>query len=109
MSRETPIVQVTVFTPHEGQLDDFIRRQMEGLPRFGDIPGWHGTRLYRSLDGRTAVLIARFESLEDQQRLSETETFAAHRATLLPLLEGVSSAPYELVYERSPDSTPQPA
>jgi heme-degrading monooxygenase HmoA len=102
MPGDTHILQVTVFTPHEGELGEFIRRQLEGLPRFGDIPGWRGTRLYRSVDDKTAVLISKWDSVEDQRRLGETELFAAHRATLLPLLETVSSGQYELVYERAP-------
>jgi heme-degrading monooxygenase HmoA len=109
MSGDTHILQVTVFTPHEGELGEFIRRQLEGLPKFGDIPGWRGTKLYRSVDDKTAVLISRWDTVADQQRLGETELFAAHRATLLPLLETASSGSYELIYERAPGEAAEAA
>src|SRR5437588_859795 len=50
MPKDTHILQVTVFTPRGGQLDEFVRRQLEGLPKFGDIPGGRGSLFYRSLD-----------------------------------------------------------
>ncbi|HTK35792.1 MAG TPA: antibiotic biosynthesis monooxygenase [Caulobacteraceae bacterium] len=103
MPKDTHVLQVTVFTPHEGQLDAFVRRQLEGLAKFGDIPGSRGSRFYRSLDNRTAVLISSWDSTEDVQRFGQTELFAAHRATLLSLLESASSGAYELVYERRPE------
>lgn len=109
MPADTHILQVTVFTPHEGRLGEFIRRQLEGLPKFGDIPGWRGTRLYRSVDDRSAVLISRWDSVADQQRLGETDLFAAHRETLLPLLETASSGAYELIYEREPSGAAEAA
>jgi heme-degrading monooxygenase HmoA len=105
-AKDTHIVQITVFTPNEGQLDAFVNRQLEGLPKFGDIPGSLGSKLYRSLDSRTVVMISRFESAADQARFSATDAFGAHRATILPLLETVSGGQYELIYERAPSGVP---
>lgn len=108
-AKDTAIVQITIFTPHEGQLDAFVNRQLEGLPKFGDIPGSLGSKLYRSLDSRTVVMISRFETADHQARFSATDAFAAHRATILPLLETVSGGQYELIYERTPSPATEPA
>jgi len=108
-SRDTHVVQITIFTPNAGQLDEFVKRQVAGVPAFGDIPGWRGTKLYRALDGGNAVMVTHFDSVEDQKRFAATAAFAAHRETLLPLLESASGGPYELVYERAPSGAPQPA
>ena len=97
------ITQITIFNLQPGQTDEFIRRQMEGLPKFGAIPGSLGSKLYRSLDGKSVVMVSRFESVEHQGRLAATAQFAAHRETLLPLLESSSGGQYELIYERAPN------
>jgi len=94
------VAVINVFTPRSGKLDEFVRVQQAALPGFrGRIPGLRGSRLYRSLDGRNAVLISVFERAEDFQRFRQSDLFTAQRDRIAPLLERADPGLYELVYE----------
>jgi len=97
-----PIIHVTVFEPRPGQMDPFIARQTEGLPRFGVIPGWRGSTLYRDRDGRKAILVTVWDDETAHRSFTETDAFRNHREGLIPLLEGASGGFYDPVYRRAP-------
>ncbi|HET6971787.1 MAG TPA: antibiotic biosynthesis monooxygenase family protein [Phenylobacterium sp.] len=97
------ITQITIFNPHPGQLDAFVRHQVEGLSKLGAVPGSLGSKLYRSLDGQNVIMVSRFESAADQDRFAASAQFAAHREMILPFLESRSGGQYELIYERTPE------
>ena len=94
------IAVVNVFTPKAGQLDAFVAVQKAGLPALrGKVPGLRGSRFYRALDERTALLLSVFESAEHFDQFRQSELFAAHRDKLTPLLERTDPHVYQLVYE----------
>jgi heme-degrading monooxygenase HmoA len=91
---------INIFTPKPGKLDEFLEIQVAQQRRFaGNIPGWRGSRLHRSLDGTTAAAITIFDSVADHQRWLQTEDFKAHFQRIEPLIERADRGWYELVQE----------
>lgn len=98
--RPRPVVIINTFTTKPGKLDEFIALQDAARRRFaGQIPGLRGSRMHRSLDGQTAVLITAFDTLDDQKSWLATELFAQHRTQILPLIEQASPKAFEIIYE----------
>jgi len=98
--RQRPVVIINTFITKPGKLDEFIALQDAARRRFaGHIPGLRGSRMHRSLDGETAVLITAFDTLDDQKSWLESELFAAHRTQILPLIEQASPKAFEIIYE----------
>lgn len=98
--RRRPVIVINTFVVKPGQIDAFIALQDSARARFaGLVPGLRGSRMHRALDGRTAVLMTAFDSLDDQKALLASELFAAHREQLLPLIEQASPGAYEIAYE----------
>ena len=97
---DRPVVAINMFTPKPGQLDEFIRTQAAETVRLGDAArrmGWIGNRIYRTQDGRAAVVVTMFESAAAQNRWAASNLFAEHRRLIEPMLEGVESTPCELM------------
>jgi heme-degrading monooxygenase HmoA len=95
-----PVQVINTFNVKPGKMDEFVSVQQNARQQlFGDIPGLRGSRLHRSLDGATAVLIAVFDSPEDNVRFQATPEFAEHRKRLAPLIEKASPSVYETAYE----------
>ena len=95
-----PVVLINTFTLKPGKMDEFLALQTEALQRFrGHIPGWRGGRLHRAVDGDTAVLMSVFDSADAHRRFLETAGFDEHRQRVLPLVEDVQPAYYEIVHE----------
>lgn len=94
-----PITIINRFAVKPGKMDEFIERQRSfgALLRQGPS-GFIGGRMYRALDGNTAVLLSQFESAEAQEKLRGQEVFQQHVAGLQPLLESVSPNFYQEVY-----------
>lgn len=102
-----PVAVLNVFTPKAGWLDAFIEVQRTSLPGLTrQIEGFRGSRLYRALDGRNAVLLTVFESAEDFQQFAASPSFAAHREKLSTMLESAAPGVYELVYEAGSIASP---
>jgi len=65
----TPFVTNQRDTPKAGKLAEFMERQLAQQRRLrGEVQGLVGSRLFRSADDRSAVLIAVFETEEDAKR-----------------------------------------
>jgi quinol monooxygenase YgiN len=97
---QRPVVNVSVITPKPEHFEEFMALQLAQLQRTrGQVQGVIGSRLFKSLDNRSVVLIAIFESAEASQRFREDERLRAHLARVQPLIERAASGPYEMVYE----------
>ena len=91
-----PVVLVNVFTPKPGQLDAFVDAQVGEYRRLlGKVAGWRGNRIHRSLDGKTAVNYAVFESLAVYKGWRDSELFADHLKVIEPLVERAEPGLYE--------------
>jgi quinol monooxygenase YgiN len=94
------VVNVSVITPKPEHFDEFMALQLAQMRATrGQVQGVIGSRLFKSLDNRSVVLVAVFESAEASQRFREDERLRAHLARVQPLIERAASGPYEMVYE----------
>lgn len=95
-----PVAFVNIFTLKPGKLDEFIALQKINLERsVGNVPGWRGSRLHRSIDGNTAIMISTFDSVADHKRVHQTQGFAEHIAKVGPLIEAAVPGYYQVVHE----------
>ena len=80
-----------------GMMDEFIdaqRKFASALPPCGLVGG----RMYRSLDGRSAVLVSIFASQTQQEELAQRADFKEHLRTLQPFVDSSSPGLYEEAY-----------
>jgi heme-degrading monooxygenase HmoA len=97
-----PVVLINVFTPKPGKLDAFIETQKAELERLSQeaaIQGWRGSRLHRAVDGKTAVMVTVFDTIDDHKHWVATHAFAEHLDRIRPLIERAEPGYYELVAE----------
>jgi quinol monooxygenase YgiN len=91
------VTVVNRMTIKPGRIDEFIAAQQKfaaGLPPCGLVGG----RMYRSVDGRSAVLVSVFESKGAADAVFERDDFKAHLQRLQELVESSSPAFYEEAY-----------
>jgi heme-degrading monooxygenase HmoA len=94
------VVGISVITPKPGLFDEFMKLQLVQPERLrGKVAGLRGSRLYRARDGRSVVLVALFETAEDQKRFSESAVLQEHLALVRPLVEPAAPVLYETAYE----------
>lgn len=97
---EGPVILINLFTPKPGQLEAFISAQTGEYRRLqGKVAGWKGNRLHRSLDGKTAVNYAVFQSLDAYKAWRESALFAEHVEVIRPFVEKSEPGLYEPLYE----------
>ncbi len=98
--RLRPIVIINTFTAKPEKAGRIHRPAGRGAaPLRGSDSRLRGSRMHRSLDGETAVLITAFDTMDDQKNWLATELFAQHRAQILPLIEQASPKAFEIIYE----------
>lgn len=94
-----PVVSISVITPNPGQLDAFMELQLAQHQRVqGQVPGLVGSRLFRALDGASAVLISIFDTPEAQQRFGESEAFKGHIQKVRPLMDTSERGMFEVAF-----------
>lgn len=107
---EIPVTHINVFTPNPGMMDQFVAAQLDGLPKFGAIPGSRGSYFYCADDRSCAVLVTHWDNEAAHRRFMESESFARHRARLLPLIARSEGRYHRLLFTRAPaavaDATP---
>ncbi len=97
-----PVVLVNTFHAKPGKLDEFIELQLLEQHRMAvtaAASGWRGSRLHRSLDGKTAVVVAVFESHAAQQAWSRRTAVSDYVTQIEPLLDHVESQTCAMVFE----------
>jgi heme-degrading monooxygenase HmoA len=94
------VVNVSIITPKPGKSGEFMDLQLAQVNRLrGKVQGLLGTRLFRSNDNRTIVLVSAFATAEDSQRFRESRDLTDHLANVRPLIESATAGGYETVYE----------
>ncbi len=92
-----PVTVINRIMVKPGMMDEFIAVQR----RFAESPssrGFMGGRMYRSVDGRSAVLVSTFQSKNAQEDMFQRAEFKEHLAKLQPLVESSSPSVYEEAY-----------
>ena len=95
-----PLFNINILTTKPGMVDEFIRLQLDGLPRLGPLPGLTESRLFRAEDGTGVVLMSGYETEEAFRDFQRSTAFQNERAKMAPLVENVRPAFYRLVHER---------
>lgn len=91
-----PFVLINSFTPKPGKLDELAALLEAARNCFSDtISGFHGGRIYRDLDGNSALLIGVFETEDHYESWIATDLFAKYREQILPLIESMGQSRIE--------------
>ncbi len=94
------VVLINQFTANPGALDQFIAIQKsEYVALRGKVKGFIANRLHRAVDGKSAVNIAIFDSLENYKAWRESELFRKHVEVIQPYIAKSEPGIYEIVYE----------
>ena len=94
-----PVIIINCFSIKPGKMDEFIETQQNFAASLMDKPGGLiGGRMYRGLDGKSAVLVSQFASEEAQQGIFQLDAFKQHLNKLRPLVESSSPSHYEEAY-----------
>ncbi|MBQ8104477.1 MAG: antibiotic biosynthesis monooxygenase [Afipia sp.] len=95
-SPSRPFVLINSFTPKPGKLDELELVLEASRDRFADrVPGFHGGRIYRDIDGGSALLISVFETEDHYRSWVETAMFAEYHARISDLTEGMGQSRIE--------------
>ena len=95
-----PVVNIAVITPKAGMFEEVLALQLAQRQRLrGKVDGLIGSRLFRSRDDRSLVIIAKFETAAAAERFREDPRFLAHLEIVQPLMESAAQGAYETAYE----------
>jgi len=81
-----PLTVINRLSIKPGKMEEFIDAQQTfaaALPPCGLVGG----RMYRSVDGQSAVLVSTFQSKDAQERIWQLPDFKEHLRRLQPLVE----------------------
>lgn len=94
------VLLVNLFTPKVGMADAFIAAQTGEYVRLkGQIKGWIGNRLGRTVDGSDQLVnVALFDSMENYNAWRDSQLFADHLEVIRPFVEKSAPGMYELLY-----------
>lgn len=91
-----PFVLINSFTPKPGKLDELATLLEAARDCFADrISGFHGGRVYRDVDGSSALMIGVFETEDHYESWIATDLFASYREQILPLIESMGQSRIE--------------
>jgi quinol monooxygenase YgiN len=94
-----PVTVINQIVTKPGKMEEFIDIQRNFATVLMKQPsGLIGGRMYRSTDGKSAVLVSQFESESAQEALRQSEAFKHHLKQLQALVESASPTVYEEAY-----------
>lgn len=94
-----PVIMINHLEIKLGTIDEFIETQFNYASSLTEkSTGLIGSRLYRGLDGRTAVLVSQFESIEALEEIRQRPSFKENLSKLQAFVESSSPAVYEEAY-----------
>ncbi len=94
-----PITVINRLVIKPGKIDEFIEVQQNyAASVMNSATGLIGSRMYRSAEGSTVVLVSQFESMEAQEKIRQTDAFKQNLSRLQSLVESSSPGLYEEAY-----------
>jgi len=94
-----PVTVINRMLIKSGKMDEFIAAQRNFASGLMTKPsGLIGGRLYRSIDGKSALLVSKFESESAQEELRQSPAFKQHLNVLKEMVESASPTLYEEAY-----------
>lgn len=92
-----PVTVINRIIVKPGRMDEFIQTQRTYADAITSS-GYIGGRMYRSVDGASAVLVSTFRSRSDQEQIIQRADFKEHLLKLQPLVESSNPFLYEEAY-----------
>jgi quinol monooxygenase YgiN len=93
-----PVTQINFLSIKPEKIDEFFQTDRSYVGSATRPKGLIGSRLYRSLDGRSAVRVSQYESVEAHEEIHQSEALRQEIDRLRPLLESSNPALYEEVH-----------
>ena len=93
----TPVTQINFLAIKPDKVDEFFEVDRRFIVSAGQSKGLIGSRLYRSLEGRSAVRVSQYESIEAHKEYHLNEALRHQIEQLRPLVESSSAGLYEEV------------
>jgi quinol monooxygenase YgiN len=90
-----PVTQVNFFSIKPGKIDEFIETQQSYSASTTRPKGLIGSHTYRSIDGKSAVRLTQYESIEAHEEIHQSESLRQHISALRSLVESSSANLYE--------------
>jgi len=95
-STQRPFVLINSFTPKPGKLDELADLLEAARDRFADeVSGFHGGRIYRDVDGSSALMIGVFETEDHYESWTASSLFARYREQIQPLIDSMGQSRVE--------------
>jgi len=94
-----PVTVINRMLIKPGKMDEFVDAQRNFASNLMTKPsGLIGGRLYSSIDGKSALLVSKFESESAQEELRQSPAFKQHLNVLKEMVESASPTVYEEAY-----------
>ena len=91
-----PFVLINSFTPKPGKLDELANLLEAARNRFADgVSGFHGGRVYRDVDGSSALLISVFETEDHYESWTATPMFVEYQAQIVDIIDSMGQSRVE--------------
>jgi quinol monooxygenase YgiN len=91
-----PVTQINFLSIKPDKIDEFFEADRTYIASVSRPKGLISSRLYRSLDGRSAVRVSQYESVEAHKEIHQSETLRQQIERLRPLVESSSPGLYEV-------------
>jgi len=95
-----PVTQINFLSIKPEKINEFFELDRSFIASVSLPKGLIGSRLYRSLDGKSVVRVTQYESAEAHHDYHQSEELEQQIGQLRPLVESASPALYEEVYTR---------
>lgn len=93
----TPVTQILFLSIKPDKIDEFLEADRNFLASAALPKGLVGSRLYRSPDGKSAVRVVQYESVEAHKEYQQNEALQEQVALLRSFVESATGNLYEEV------------
>jgi|SRR5579862_4850534 len=93
----TSVTQILFISIKPGKLEEFLEADRKFIASATLPKGLLGSRLYRSADGKSAVRVVQYESVEAHQEYQRDPALQQQVALLRDFVESATASPYEEV------------
>jgi heme-degrading monooxygenase HmoA len=93
-----PVTQINLLSIKPDKIDEFFEADRSYIASANLPKGLIGSRLYRSLDGKSVVRVSQYESVEAHNDYHHSEALRQQIGRLKPLVESSSPVLYEEVH-----------
>jgi quinol monooxygenase YgiN len=93
----TPVTQILFLSIKPGKIDEFLKADRRFIASTTLPKGLVGSRLYRSADGKSAVRVVQYESIEAHREYQQDPALQQQVALLRDFVESATASLYEEV------------